>query len=107
MKKIIVNTCLDYLRSGNLRQDLLIHQKSIPAEESNLSVTNSGIDRIEFKELVAYIQSLPVVTRTVFNLYVFEGFNHKQIAAQLNISEGTSHWHLHHARNVLQEKIIR
>lgn len=105
MHKIMVNTCLDYLRNNCLKQETIIHSNSIPADESNLSVTNYGIDRIEFKELVYLIQSLPTMTRTVFNLFVFEGYNHKQISEQLEITEGTSHWHLHNARTTLQKKI--
>jgi RNA polymerase sigma factor (sigma-70 family) len=107
MQRIMVNTCLDYLRSTSLKEEMIMHVKSIPAEESNLSVGNEGIENMEFKELVQIIQSLPAMTRTVFNLFVFDGFNHKEIAAQLDISEGTSHWHVHQARNMLQKKIIK
>jgi RNA polymerase sigma-70 factor (ECF subfamily) len=60
---------------------------------------------MEFKELVNIIQSLPSMTRTVFNMFVFDGYNHKEISEQLAISEGTSHWHVHQARNILQKKI--
>jgi RNA polymerase sigma-70 factor (ECF subfamily) len=62
---------------------------------------------MEFRELVKIIQVLPAMTRTVFNLFVFDGFNHKEISAQLDISEGTSHWHVHQARNMLQKKIMK
>ena len=106
MRRIIVNTCLDHLRNNGLQQDRTVQRNSIPAEETNLSVSNSGLERIEFNELVRLIQALPTMTRTVFNLYVFEGLNHREIAAQLEISEGTSHWHLHQARSVLQKKIV-
>jgi RNA polymerase sigma-70 factor (ECF subfamily) len=41
----------------------------------------------------------------VFNLYVIDEFTHKQIAEQLNISTGTSQWHLANARRILKEKI--
>jgi RNA polymerase sigma-70 factor (ECF subfamily) len=86
---------------------MAMHVKAIPAEESNLSVTNMGMESIEFKDMVRLIQSLPTMTRTVFNLFVFDGFNHKEIGEQLQISEGTSHWHLHQARNLLQKKILK
>ena len=107
MQRIMVNTCLDYLRSTVLKEEMIMHVKSIPAEESNISVGNEGIEHIEFKELVNIIQSLPAMTRTVFNLFVFDGYNHKEISSQLDISEGTSHWHVHQARNMLQKKIIK
>lgn len=106
IRRILVNTCLDYLRSTSLKEEMAMHVKAIPAEESNLSVTNEGIESVEFKDMVRLIQSLPAMTRTVFNMFVFDGFNHREIGNQLDISEGTSHWHLHHARNVLQKKII-
>src|SRR4051812_13602924 len=72
MQRIMVNTCLDYLRSTSLKEEMIMHVKSIPAEESNISVGNEGIENIEFKELVKIIQSLPAMTRTVFNLFVFD-----------------------------------
>jgi RNA polymerase sigma factor (sigma-70 family) len=107
IRRIMINTCLDYLRSTALKEEMAMHVRAIPAEESNLSVTNVGMDRVEFKDMVKLIQSLPAMTRTVFNLYVFDGFNHKEIGAQLDISDGTSHWHLHQARNLLQKKIMK
>lgn len=106
MKRIMVNTCLDYLRSTYLKEEMTMHVNAVPPEETDLSVGNEGLEQIEFRELVQVIQTLPSMTRTVFNLYVFDGFNHKEIAAQLEISEGTSHWHVHQARIILQKKII-
>lgn len=106
MRRIMVNTCLDYLRSTALKQDMVMHVRAVPAEETQLSVSNVAIENMEFKEMVNIIQCLPAMTRTVFNLFVFDGFSHKEIGAQLEISEGTSHWHLHQARNTLQKKII-
>jgi RNA polymerase sigma-70 factor (ECF subfamily) len=105
MRRIMVNTCLDYLRSSYSKETKIMHVNSVPAEDSNIPIGNDALENLEFKELVTIIQSLPVMSRTVFNLFVFEGYNHGQIAAQLEISEGTSHWHLHHAREQLQKKI--
>ena len=107
MKRVVINTCLDYLRSTYLKEEMTMHVNAIQPEETNLSVTNEGMEQIDFRELVKMIQTLPSMTRTVFNLFVFEGFNHKEISEQLEISEGTSHWHVHQARNVLQKKIIQ
>jgi len=107
IRRIVINTCLDYLRSSALKEEMVMHVRAVPAEETNLSVTNSGMERIEFKDMVKMIQSLPTMTRTVFNLFVFDGFNHKEIGEKLEISEGTSHWHLHQARNLLQKKIVK
>jgi len=105
MRRIMVNTCLDYLKSNYLKQEMVMHVNALPPEETNLSVSNYGLENIEFKEMVQIIQSLPAMTRTVFNLFVFEGFNHKEIGQQLDITISTSSWHVHQARNILQKKI--
>ncbi|MCD6012200.1 MAG: hypothetical protein K0Q79_2062 [Flavipsychrobacter sp.] len=105
MQRIMVNTCLDYLRGTAFKEDMIMHVHAIPAEESNIAVSNDALESMEFRELVQIIQCLPSMTRTVFNLFVFEGYNHKEISEQLDISEGTSHWHVHQARNILQKKI--
>jgi RNA polymerase sigma factor (sigma-70 family) len=105
MRRVMVNTCLDFLRSKYAKDTMVMHVNSVPAEDTNIAVNSSALENIEFKELVVIIQSLPAITRTVFNLYVFEGYNHGQIGVQLKISEGTSHWHLHQARSLLQKKI--
>lgn len=105
MKKIIVNTCLDYLKSKQLKNAMQISYSAEMPEETNHSLRTEAIRSIEFKELLGIIHTLPAVSRTVFNLYVFEGFSHKEIAAMLDITDGTSSWHLHHARSTLQKKI--
>ncbi len=105
MRRIMVNTCLDYLRSKYMKEEMVMHINSVPAEQSSISVNSVALESMEFKELVKIIQSLPTMTRTVFNLYVFDGYNHAQIGVQLNISEKTSQWHVHQARNFLQKKI--
>ena len=104
MRRIMVNTCLDHLRSNYLKDSIIMHINALPPAEKG-AVNNSGLENMEFKELLTLIQLLPVMTRTVFNLFVFEGFNHKEIAKQLEISEKTSHWHVHQAREILQKKI--
>ena len=106
MKRIVVNTCLDFLKSKQSRSMQLHVNDALITEQ--LTVTEyDGLRKLQFKELLVMIQSLPDTTRTVFNLFVFEGFGHRQIAGELNISEGTSAWHLHHARGLLQKKIER
>lgn len=105
MRRVVVNTCLDYLRTKELKQAMIMHVNAVPPENTVISVSNSGLENIEFKELVKLIQSLPVMTRTVFNLFVFEGYNHAEIAAQFKISEKTSQWHVHQARSLLQKKL--
>lgn len=105
MKKIMVNTCLDYLKSSYVKNAMKMNVNANMVENTSLSVANESIEKMEFKELVNMIQALPAMTKTVFNLFVFEGYSHKEIAKQLEISEGTSYWHVHQGRTMLQKKI--
>jgi RNA polymerase sigma factor (sigma-70 family) len=105
MKRIVVNTCLDYLKSKELKQSMMISHAAPVTDELDISLSEGIIQKMEFMELLKIIQTLPTVSKTVFNLYVFEGYSHKEIGKILEISEGTSSWHLHQARNQLQKKI--
>lgn len=105
MKRIVVNTCLDYLKSKQLKNAMQVSYAASMPEDSDIPVATQAIHQLEFKELLEMIQTLPPVSKTVFNLYVFDGYAHKEIGVMLDISESTSSWHLHHARNLLQKKL--
>lgn len=105
MKRIVINTCLDYLRSSYLKNSMKMNFNMSVVAEQNTAVKNAAIERMDFRELLNHIQTLPVMTKTVFNLFVFEGYAHTEIAKMLEISEGTSYWHVHQARKLLQKKI--
>lgn len=106
MKKIMVNTCLKYVNSNDFKKNNLVVHKEVIDERENMVVYNEAMGNIDANDILALIQSLPPVTRVVFNLFAFDGFNHNEIAALLNISVGTSSWHVHHARSILQKKIM-
>ena len=103
LKKIVVNRCLMHLRK---RSSLFIANKDVEQFEN----TDSGegvLDYLNAKEIMNMIHSLPDGYRTVFNLYFFEGKNHKEIGEMLEISENTSKSQLHRARALLKEKILQ
>lgn len=64
------------------------------------------LSRLTVNELIDMIQKLPQGCRMVFNLYVFEGLKHAEIARELGISEGTSKSNLHDARLMLQKRLL-
>jgi RNA polymerase sigma-70 factor (ECF subfamily) len=64
---------------------------------------NEADKMFDAEELEIMIRTLPPTSQKVFNLYVIDGYNHKEIGEQLNISEGTSKWHLSSARAKLKE----
>ena len=57
-------------------------------------------------ELLALVRKLPPATQAVFNLYIIEGYTHREISELLAISEGTSKWHLSEARKLMQQLIM-
>jgi RNA polymerase sigma-70 factor (ECF subfamily) len=69
------------------------------------SENESAVQTMGYKELMGLISQLPAGFRTVFNMYVIEGYSHKEIAGMLGISEATSRSQLQRARMMLQKKI--
>ncbi len=107
MRKIMVNTCLEYLKSGEFKKAAQTIHKDVMEEKEGTVILNEAVSNMNANELIAMLQALPPVTRTVFNLFAFEGYTHNEIAALLKMSTGTSHWHVHHARSVLQQLIMK
>ncbi len=65
-------------------------------------IENEALLQIEMDAVYEHLQQLPTATRTVFSMYVLDGFKHREIAEELQISIGTSKWHLAHGRKILQ-----
>lgn len=99
MKRIIVNTSLDYLKSLKDFTDDEIDDYT--SYEYDLYTLNEAISNMQVEVIIDKIKELPAMSRAVFNLYVMEDFKHKEIAEKLGISEGTSHWHLQNAKKKL------
>jgi RNA polymerase sigma factor (sigma-70 family) len=95
MKRIMVNTAIDYLRKNNHR--FLIAEIS-DHHFNTADEVESSIDKMTYKEILSIIQRLSPVYRIVFNLYVMDGFKHEDIARQLKISVGASKSNLAKAR---------
>lgn len=99
-KRITVNICLGDIRKNTLYAVNITGAEHI--ESSNICI----LSELSLQEMMAMIQDLPFGYRTVFNMYVIDGFSHKEIAAELNISISTSKSQLMKARNLLQKKIM-
>jgi len=101
MRKIMIRAVLDYIRENSR-----YNEKVVLAEKEEYIQKDHG-ERMYYDQLLQLVQSLPETTRTVFNLSVMEGLQHKEIAELLGMSEGTSKWHLSEGRRLLKEKIER
>lgn len=103
MRRIMVNTALQKYRSQTH-----LHVISDGGDHSEAHFVEEEIStQLGMKELIALVQQLPTASRVVFNLYVFEGLKHKEIAQQMGITEGTSKSNLFDARQQLQRAILR
>ncbi len=101
MKKIFINTAIDHYRKNQskvtgdeIREELLDNAEQINA-----------LDKLSYNEIIALIQHLSPVYRTVFNLYVIDGYRHEEIARYLGITIGTSKSNLFKARMNIQQMI--
>ena len=105
-KSIMINTIIDEFKMNKrfnqtmkpvdfIEFDTSMHPKNMNEAEQNLN----------FNELLKIIQKLPEPEQTIFNLFVFDGFSHKEISKTIGVPESTSRWHLANARKFLQTKI--
>lgn len=101
IRKIMVNCAL--LRHRNKSHLHAVIQ--LEGDRSGATIEPDIISKLEAKELLLLVQSLPAGYRLVFNLYVFEGYKHREIAEALGISEGTSKSNLSDARAILQKAL--
>jgi RNA polymerase sigma-70 factor (ECF subfamily) len=101
IRKIMVYSAIaKYRGKSKLHSVLNIESENIIAYENE-----DILSRLGKKELLQMVQDLPPAYRLVFNLYVFEGLKHREIAQQLDISEGTSKSNLHDAKLILQRAV--
>jgi RNA polymerase sigma-70 factor (ECF subfamily) len=106
LKRVVCNAALDYRRKYD-RNVTFIELEDIPDNRLADNSMNDAVSRMSSQEMVELIQLLPPVTRTVFNLFVFEGYSHSEIASQLNMTENTSAWHVNQARTKLKAAIMK
>lgn len=98
MKRIVINTVLQTYRQKNV---LNLVEENYP-DEVEVEINESEVS-LEF--LLKIIQDLPERYRMVFNLYVLDGYSHKEISNLLGIAEGTSKSNLSRARLILKDKV--
>lgn len=100
IKRIVVNEGLDHIKTrSRFSQDLELETVAEPP------VNNTVLEQMGAEEIMNLVKRLPPATHAVFVLYAVEGYNHREIAEKLHISEGTSKWHLSEARKTLQKQI--
>ena len=99
-RRIFVNTAIEHFRRKRYLQPVTEKEENT-IEGKYLS----ALDGLAEKDILALVQQLSPGYRTVFNMYVVEGYSHKEIADMLNISEGTSKSQLSRAKVILQDMV--
>lgn len=101
MKRIVVNTALNYYK----KKSNVIYVENL-FDESFVNISSfDQVSDLNHQDLLTMIGNLPDGSRTIFNLYAIEGYSHKEIAEQLDITEGTSKSQLSYARRLLKGTI--
>lgn len=98
-RKITVNECLHQLKR-NVNFNIYIEEASIQLHPETVPETN-----LEEEDLLNLLHFIPEGCKTIFNLFVIEGYGHKEIASMLKISEGTSKSQLNVAKTKLKELV--
>lgn len=101
VRRIFINTSIEHYRKQVRMYPI---QANEPSEYDHFE--DNAMDQLLEEDLLKLVQDLSPGYRTVFNLYVIEGYSHKEIADMLNISEGTSKSQLARARYILQKKVV-
>lgn len=102
LKRIIINTAIDELRRGNMMPEI----GGLPEWVWEIQDNSQGADQnLLYKELICGVKQLPPSYGVAFNMYVIDGFSHREIAEKLGISTGTSKANLAKARMQLKKFI--
>lgn len=99
-RKITINVCLENIRKKSL------YTLNIAGVENIPTVHEDALSILSKQEMMEMIQEMPYGYKTVFNMYVIDGFSHKEIAAYMEISVGTSKSQLSKARNYLKNLLL-
>lgn len=104
IRKVMINTLINEYKKEKIHYGNIQYVEEY-YENDKYSDINEAITRINADQIYAFIAKLPPASQQVFNLYFVDGYKHKEIAEMLNITEGTSKWHLNSAREKLKEMI--
>jgi len=99
--RIVQYTAIDHVRK-HVRKT-----KQLPTQELDveIEIESNAIEKLYADDLISLLHRLPYTTKVVFNLFAIEGFSHTDIAKELEMSVGTSKWHVNNARKRLKKWI--
>jgi len=103
IRKIMINTVIDeYRKSRKYNETIELTAKPLESESGSGVTINEADQYFDAEQLLEMINDLPPLSNKVFNLFAIDGYSHKEIGELLDISEGTSKWHVSNARKLLK-----
>lgn len=103
--RIMINTVIDDHRRSRERKAMEVYQDAM--DDHGGAELNDYVAEMEAEELAGLLQGVPNMSRQVFNLFAIDGFTHAEISSLLNISVGTSKWHVNNARTILRNVLTQ
>lgn len=100
-KTVMVNVILNELKKEKVHYGNFTYVENY-REDEKFAAINIALEDFDLAYIVKHIDQLPAASKQVFNLFIIDGYGHKEIAQLLGISEGTSKWHLNAAREKLK-----
>ena len=104
IRRVMINVLIDEYRKEKKHYENVQYVEEY-YETSDYSEQNSVIGKMNMEQIQLLILKLPPMSQKVFNLFVIDGYSHKEIGDLLKMSEGTSKWHLNFSRTKLKEMI--
>ena len=102
IRRIMINTIIDEFRKNKKAKAVIEYTDFNGIHEARSVSLNEADLKFEAEELENMIRLLPPVSQKVFNMHVLDGYSHKEIAEKMEISVGTSKWHVSNARKILR-----
>ena len=100
-RRIAINVVIDDYRKNKKRVETIAWTEELTHETQDFSMSEMD-EKMEEEEVLQCLLQLPPATRTVFSLFAIDGFSHKEICKNLEISMETSKWHMKEARKRLK-----
>jgi len=100
LRRIMVHAVSDHFRYKHPPKEILKDQP----DDSNATQVLTPV-AYDYNKLLQLLSKLPPATRTVINLFIIDGYSHKEISAMMGITVNTSKWHVAEGRKILQEQL--
>jgi len=105
VRRVVLNSLSNYFRKYNVKVKIFELQEYDLSNNAHYNNDNGILDGLYYNDLLKMLKVLPKRSSKIFKMHVLDGYSHKEIAEELEISVGTSKWHVFKAKEKLMESI--